>query len=440
MALIDVIDRLDSIGGDEYELSHLPDGEDRSFLEMVAVWGGAAFVPAALLIGGSVAGEISFPNFVFAFGIGFFLVSLVSILIGITARNFGLTFHVSSRYFFGNRGSVIPSGLLILTRIGFAAVELALAASFVSTAFGGGSELSFVVATVVLGCFYVASATVGIEGLKWVSYVAIPLVTVVFLYGAWTLGLGGTAAPVDNPIPFTTAIGIAASFWVAGAIVSGDWLRYARSRRAIVGSTWIALVVFTLFLVSLGFLSVFAAGTHSLSAAMANAGLAIPAALAMILLVWTTVDNWLYSGALGLSNVLGIRKVSGVLIVGAISIVVAGLKFHTLLLPYLSAIGILIPPVAAPWLIEYYLLDHRMSGVTMDDLDFNVNWLAVGAWAIGSAVAYVTPAVYVVPLVAIVASGVAYLVLYYGLRDTALYPLGDIARPSGRPAGTTGAD
>lgn len=442
MSVNDWLDRVDDIGGNEYELEHLPEGEDKSFLKMVAVWGGAAFVPATLLIGGSVAGSLSFPDFVASFAIGFFLVSLVSILVGITARHYGLTFHVTSRYFFGKRGSVIPSGLLVITRVGFAAVEIALAGTFASEAFGAGIPNSFVIFTVVLGLFYLATATIGIDALQWVSTLAIPFVTIVFLYGAYTLGLGSVATPVKDPMPFTAAIGVAASFWVAGSIVSGDWLRYARSKAAIVGSTWIALVFFTMFLAILGFLTVFASasGTHSLSQAMADAGLALPAALAMVLLVWSTVDNWLYSAALGLSNIFEIRKVTAVIGVGLLAIVIATAKFHTFLLPYISAIGVFIPPVIAPWLIEFYVLDHRMSDLELGDLDVSVNWLAIAAWAIGAAVGWFTPSVYIVPLVAILASGVAYLVLYFGLRNTALYPLDDLDERSGGTDATAPTD
>lgn len=442
MSVNDWLNRVDELGGNEYELEHLPEEEEKSFLQMVAVWGGAAFVPATLLIGGSVAGSLSFPNFIATFGIGFFLVSLVSILVGITARHYGLSFHVTSRYFFGKRGSIIPSGLLVLTRIGFAAVEIALAATFASQAFGGGIPNSFIIATIVLGVFYVGTALIGIDALQWISTLAIPFVTIVFVYGAYTLGLGSVATPVEDPMSFTAAIGIAASFWIAGAIVSGDWLRYAKSKAAIVGSTWIALIFFTMFLAVLGFLTVFASssGTHSLSQAMADAGLAIPAAMAMILLVWSTVDNWLYSAALGLSNIFEIRKVTAVLGVGAVAVAIASLEFHSLLLPYISAIGVFIPPLIAPWLLEFYVLDHRMSNVKMGDLNFAVNWLAIAAWAIGAAIAWFTPTKYIVPLVAIVASGVAYLILYYALRDTPLYPLSDLEGQSAPGSASAAAD
>lgn len=435
-----LLTKLDELGGNEYELDHLPDGEDKSFLEMVAVWGGAAFVPATLLIGGSIAGKLSFSSFLFTFAVGFLLVSVVSILIGITAREYGLTFHVSSRYFFGKRGSIIPSGLMTLTRIGFAAVEIALAATFASETFGASVPNSFVIATLVLGIFYVGTATIGIEALKWISYIAIPFVSIVFLYGAYTLGLGGIATPVDNPIPLTAAIGTAASFWIAGAVVSGDWLRYAKSKAAIAGSTLTALIFFTMFLASLGFLTVFAAGTHSISQAMADAGLAVPATLAMILLVWSTVDNWLYSAALGISNIFEIRKVTAVIGAGVLATLVAGLRFHTMLLPYISAIGVLIPPIVAPWLLEYYVLDNKMTHLSKDDLSYTVNWLAVGAWAIGSAVAWVTPSEYIVPVVAVVVAAIAYLVLYVAFRETSLYPLNNFDTSEMRTVITTTDD
>jgi cytosine permease len=414
--------KVDDRGKAEHELSHLPAGEDRSFLELVAVWGGAIYTPATLLVGASVAGRISFGGFLVAFGIGSLLTMILASLTALTSQDHGLTYHTLSRFFFGNKGTVLPSGIQVLVRIGWAAVELALAVSFITIILNTGIPYEFQIVTLVLGIFYILSALIGFDGLKWISFIAIPVVTIVFLYGAFTLGLDFSQVTVKNPMAFTEAVGIGMALWVTSALVSGDWLRYARSREAVIGSTFVAVVILSMFLVSLGFLTVFATDTQLLSQAMAEAGLAFIAVPAVILLAWTTVDNWLYSASLGLSNLTALRKAVTVLLIGVLIIIIASFKFHQLILPYLNLVGTLIPPLVSGWLVEYYVIGHQMDGVSLHEISYGVNWIAVLSWVAGSAVAFAIPAIFIKPLTSFIVGAVVYLLLYYGLNGTNLYP------------------
>lgn len=417
--LRDAIRRIERISGDEHELTHLPDGSKRSILGLLAVWGGATIAPSSFLIGGSVGNSLTAPEFVFTFMLGATLMALLSISIGIIARDLGLTFYTMSRYFFGNTGSYIPSTLAILTRVGYAAATLAFAGSFV---FNLINFDSFVAVTAVLGVLYTISALIGYDGLKWIGYVTIPVFLGVFLYGL--LGPVGftwqTTAPNPGAISLTGAIGISASFWAAGALVSADWLRYAKTKFDIVVSTLVALLIFNMIALGLGFFSVASTGNADIASGMVDAGYIVPAAIGIVLISWTTVDNWLYSGSLGASNIFNVRKTYAVLVLGLAIILTAGFQFHNYILEYVGLIGVLLPPLAGPILFEYYVLGNKMSGKKIDDINYRFNWIAVGAWLIGSLVGWYTPSEYVVPVVAIVASFLSYSLLYTLLKDSGL--------------------
>lgn len=433
-----IIDKIEEIGADEHELSHVPEGKkNKGLLQMIAVWGGVTFVPVALVVGASMASQLTVVDFLIAWTIGLFLAAVVGILLGVISMEQGLSFHTASRVFYGRIGTFVPSGALTITRIGWSAVELALVASFVVTILGDGIPYLFQIGALVLGLLYISTALLGLDALKIISYVAIPVVTVVFLFGAFNLGITVTNPVVEDPIPITAGISAAIAFWIAGATTSGDWLRYSDSKSTVAGSTVVAVVFFSLFLLALGYFNVLATGETSLSSAMAAQGLAIPAFIALALLAWSTVDNNLYSASLGLSNMIELRKVASVLLIGAVVIVMGGLKFHTMVIPYLQLIGAFIPPLAAPFIVEYFMLGtHRneLQYIDLDDIDYSVNWLAIIAWAIGSAVAYNLPQRLIPALSGIIVASIAYGALYFVLKDTALYAINDSTAVEGAGA------
>lgn len=185
------------------------------------------------------------------------------------------------------------------------------------------------------------------------------------------------------------------------------------------------MVIFSLS--PLGFLNVFATGGHSLTDATAELGLTVPAAIAMVLLVWPTVDNNLYSTSLGTSNIFEIPKTVGVRGRCARhrhrepesahddpSMAESTRRVH--------------PAVAAPPLVEYYLLGNRISDQNLDDSTFKVNWPAFIAWA----VAYAIPTMNISPLVGIVMGCIAYLVVFTVSKETAAYPLNGL-EPTASP-------
>lgn len=423
----EVIDRLENISGPEYELRHLPEEERKSFLEIVAVWGGATFATSAFVVGGALAVEITLQRFLIAFPIGLTLAAIIGSLIGIIAMKVRLTFHTASRIFYGRIGSFLPSGVQVITRLGYGGVNFAFAAFFVQFTL----EIPFSVAVVVLGILYIGTAFIGINALKYISYITIPLVTIVFIYGLYEMGIAtadfGALGAEQNELSFPAVVGLGMASWIAGAIVCADWTRYSRSKSAVVGSTFIAILVFSMFLTSLAVLSVALAGEADLPAAMADAGLLIPATIAMVLLTWSTVDNWLYSASLGVSNIAGLSKVISVPIAGVIVVIIAFFEFHDFILPYLDFIGIVIPPLAAPWLAEYYVINKYIVNRHLEDVTYDVNWVAVLAWITGAATAYVATADFITPLLSVLIAFISYIIFYHLLKDTNAYPVNDLA-------------
>lgn len=434
--IVQYLDRLEAIGGLEYELDHVPEGGRRTLMGLIAVWAAATIVPSAFLFGGSLAEGLSTWQFIITFEIGAFLAFIVAILVGFIAQDLGLTFHTLSRFFFGKRGSIIPSGIQVITRIGWGAVSLAFAASFVFNLFD--MEL-FIVAVLVLAIPYVISALIGFTALKWVSYVTIPVFLIVFGWGLFgVIGFEFMGGMLGEQIPLTQAIGLSAAFWIAGALVAGDWLRYGRDQKDILISTAVALLGFNFISVGLGYFSAVGAGEANIAQAMVGAGIILPATLALVLITWTTVDNWLYSGSLGLSNIVEIRKIYSVVILGAVMIAISGFRFHELIIPWISLLGVFLPPLFGPLFVEYYVLDHKFDTIDMQQIPYAFNWVAVGAWAIGSGVGWFTPDVYIVPAVAAIVSIVAYYVLYIALEDTALYPIDEKVSGAAQSAAAAG--
>jgi cytosine permease len=404
---------------DDYAAEAVPLAKRKTAFQMAAVAMGWAISVSAFLVGGVVGGGLRFGSAVGAIVVGNVILAVIASLIGLIGYRTGLTSYRIARNVFGSAGSVLVSIVLGVLAMGFIGVLM--------DAFGNAltALVSGVNWTTVVILFTVAvtiTALFGFRGLSAISRIAAPALVLLALLGLWRIGTseGGFAAAVNatpaQAIPFDVGISAVIATWVTGAALMSDVARYARRGRDVVVAVTLGFVGGAGFFEFTAMISSVAVGTPDFVAAMSGLGLLLPAAIVLILALWTTTDNNLYSASLAFtsaSEVLG-RKVAKpvwTFVSVAIALGVAFLGFASNFLSFLLIVAVVTPPFAGVVIAHFWVLGHIRK---LDDAQAGavptVRPLALLSWVGTSVVAhYVT--LPVEPLAALVIGGAAYSVL-----------------------------
>ena len=103
--------------------------------------------------------------------------------------------------------------------------------------------------------------------------------------------------------------------------------------------------------------------------------------------IWTTNDNALYSGGLGLANITGFSKKAMVLISGAVGTVGAVWLYNNFC-GWLSMLNATLPPVGIILILSYMCNSQSYEN---NRITTEVNWFAVAGVIIGAVAAnYIT--------------------------------------------------
>ena len=116
-------------------------------------------------------------------------------------------------------------------------------------------------------------------------------------------------------------------------------------------------------------------GQEDIFYVMIAQGLAIPALLVLGANIWTTNDNALYTGGLGLSNITKFRKRPMVLVAGLIGTVTAMWLYYNFV-GWLSFLNATLPPIGAIIMLDYFMRKDAYAEGSEKKLR-PVNWFAI---------------------------------------------------------------
>ena len=163
----------------------------QSWLSIAAVWAGGMICVPCLMIGGVLSqGGLSLAEIVISILIGYGLICLYMIFVGMQACDTGLPVAVMAEGALGKQGArYIISVLLAIACVGWFGIQSATCgqafASMAATMLNLGTPSAAMVAisSIVWGAIMLLTACAGFKGLKWLNYVAVPLLVIVCLYG-----------------------------------------------------------------------------------------------------------------------------------------------------------------------------------------------------------------------------------------------------------------
>lgn len=344
----------------------------QSWQSIAAIWAGGMICVPCLMIGGVLSGGgLSMAEILVSILIGYGLICAYMIFIGMEACDTGLPVSVLASGALGEKGArYIISILLTIACVGWFGIQSATCgaafAAMLSSMMGiEATTMMNAVCSIVWGIIMLATACAGFKGLKWLNYVAVPLLVIVCLYGL-IAGIvkndGGTA--IANYAPAASAglvfgISMVVASFALGGVISGDYCRFAKSRADVVKSSIIGVIPAGLFMLVTGALMSIVTGQYDISAILASLGVPFLGLIALVLATWTTNVTNAYSGGLALSNLLGFDESKFKIttgIAGAIGTILAALGLLDAFQGFLSLMSALIPPLAGVIIASYWII------------------------------------------------------------------------------------
>ena len=358
----------------------------------LVIVGGTIAVPA-FLMAANLGASLGLRDAAIAFSCGCLILGSMAALTGLCGQKSGLSAYMLNEFAFGRWGGRIASTVVSMTLIGWFGVTSALfgrAANLMGRSVFGVDwpvELYMVLG----GGLIVAVTVTGFKGIDKLALALVPVMLAFLMMAAW-LSLPQLDQWIEptggTPMTLTTAISAIVGSYIAGVTIQPDYARFARSRRAALGSAFVALAISFPILLFCTAIPSIAYSEPDLLQVMIALGIGIPAFLLLILAAWSSNVLSVYSGALALATVFRRLDLRVLIVgVGTLGTLLALAGAGDYLIEYLVLLGITIPPISSIYLVDTLLFRKRFDDVELSkrprlSLKALASWVtAVGAGA-----------------------------------------------------------
>ncbi len=367
----------------------------KSNLSMFMIMLGFTFFSASMWAGQKLAAGLDFQGFLLSLLLGGLILGAYTGALGFIGAESGLTLDMLARRSFGNKGSWLPSAMISFTQVGWFGVGLAMFAIPVAKEvlhldLDGDMPAKVYMLVAIAGILMTASAYFGIKGLTLISYIAVPAVAIlgtvamILAIKRGDVGLVEQFSRGTKDLSVIAGTGLVIGSFVSGGTATPNFTRFAKNARV---GLWVTVIAFFLgnsLMFLFGAVSSIYVGGNDIFEVMLNLNLFYLAVLVLGLNIWTTNDNALYTGGLGLSNIFGISKKTMVLISGLIG-TVAAVWLYNNFCDWLNVLNCTLPPVGIILILSYFCnrkayLEEKMPSIS-------VNWFSVAGVILGAVVA-----------------------------------------------------
>ncbi|MCG5215775.1 cytosine permease [Streptosporangium soli] len=409
---------------DDHALEPVPTNRRKSLLQMIIVQIGWNISVSSFLVGGVVGGGSSFGAGIAAILVGNLVLVVVSTLVGLVGYRTGLSSYLAARAVFGRHGAVVVSLLLGLLAMGFIGVLMDTWGGAVNKLLPAIPSWVFVLAFALA---ITSTAIFGIKGLARFSAIAVPIEIGIALVALFKIGgmEGGFAEVIAHtpavPIGFGAAVGAVIATWVTGAALVGDVTRYASRPRDVIISSFCGFVAGAGVFETISMVSAMKVANSNFVLVMQGLGLLAPAAVMLVLALWNTADNNLYSASLAFtnaSNTLGARigKPVWTIVSIVIAVLVAFAGLADSFLVFLNIVALVAPPFAGVLIAHFWVLARHSSGTELLRSAPAVRVEALVAWALAAVLSKVTDVLLTDAIEGLVYGFVCYALLGWVLK------------------------
>ncbi len=409
----------------DFSLESVDTQQKKGFWQMLTIMLGFTFFSASMWAGGTLGVGLSLHDFITSVFIGNFILGVYTGFLALIAARSGLSIHLLSRYSFGEKGSFLPSIILILTQIGWFGVGVAMFAIPTSLvliklpALSGswlleGNTISINADAVqipihllytliaISGLLMTSTVYWGIRALAIISIVAVPAIIVLGSYSAikamffdsvdgGKIGLEiiKTYHPlVENKLSLINAITITIGSFIAGGTCTPDFTRFSKNSKIAVSTTVLAFFLGNTLMFIFGATGAMVYKQSDISLVLNLQGLLLPAIVLLGLNIWTTNNNALYTSGLGLSNLTKLPQRYLSICAGILGTILSVWLYNNFC-DWLNMLNTVIPPIGAILIVDYFIINHAKY-LPLSKKVFNaVNMSAIFSWFLGSLVALI---------------------------------------------------
>ncbi|MBR7027536.1 MAG: cytosine permease [Bacteroidales bacterium] len=368
----------------------------KSDLSMFMVMLGFTFFSASMWVGQQLAAGLDWWGFVCALVLGGLILAAYTGSLGFIGAESGLSLDMLARRSFGSKGSYLPSAMISFTQIGWFGVGLAMFAIPVAKELMGldvtpdHMPWQGYLLVAIAGVLMTASAYFGIKSLTIISYIAVPAVAIlgtlamILAVRRGDMGLVEQFAQGTKDLGVIAGAGLVVGSFVSGGTATPNFTRFAKNAKVGLWTTVVAFFIGNSLMFLFGAVSSIYAGGNDIFEVMLNLNLFYLAVLVLGLNIWTTNDNALYTGGLGLSNIFGLSKKTMVIISGIIG-TVAAVWLYWNFCDWLNVLNCTLPPVGIILILHYFMNRKAYAEGTVKEK--KVDWFAIAGVVIGAVVA-----------------------------------------------------
>lgn len=358
----------------DYSLEAVPESARKGFWNMFFVMVGFTFFSASMSVGAKLGNGLDLSGFIWACIIGGIILSAYCGVLAFIGASTGMTMDLLCRRAFGTKGSYLSSFLLGFTQIGWFGVGVAMF-SIPAAELLGVNEW---VLTIIAGLLMTATAATGMKGLEIVAYISVPLIVILGVYSMITAGVegGGLAAIFGQSagkISLFTGVGYVIGSFISGGTATPNFIRFAKNRKVAVWTTVIAFFLGNTLMFCFGAIGGAFTGKEDIFYVMIAQGLAIPALIVLGANIWTTNNNALYTGGLGLANITGKPMKYLTWVAGIIGTALA-IWLYWNFVGWLSILNCALPPIGMIVILDYFKNRKKYEGKHTEAV---VNWFNV---------------------------------------------------------------
>ena len=341
---------------------------------MFFVMVGFTFFSASMSVGAKLGNGLDLSGFIWACIIGGVILSAYCGVLAFIGASTGMTMDLLCRRAFGTKGSYLSSFLLGFTQIGWFGVGVAMF-SIPAAELLGVNEW---VLTIIAGLLMTATAATGMKGLEIVAYISVPLIVILGVYSMITAGVegGGLAAIFGQSagkISLFTGVGYVIGSFISGGTATPNFIRFAKNRKVAVWTTVIAFFLGNTLMFCFGAIGGAFTGKEDIFYVMIAQGLAIPALIVLGANIWTTNNNALYTGGLGLANITGKPMKHLTWVAGIIGTALAIWLYYNFV-GWLNILNCALPPIGMIVILDYFKNRSKYDGKHAEAV---VNWFNV---------------------------------------------------------------
>lgn len=393
------IEQKHKVEDEDYAFSRVPVKALKSFGSMFVIMLGFTFFSASMWAGVKLAEGLDFSGFVAAVFLGGFILSIYTGILGFIGADTRLSFDLLCHRAFGLKGSYVPSAMIAITQIGWFGVGAAMfalpAAGELSPLIGIDAHTLTIGLVILCGACMTASAYFGIKGIEVISWISCPLIailgvtSIVMAASGYEGGVVAMFGQHAGSMSLMSAIGVVFGSFVSGGTATPNFSRFAKSPKSAVIATVFAFLIGNALMFFFGGVAGAATGQNDIFYVMIAQGafMGIAAFIVLGANIWTTNDNGLYTGAMGLSNITKAPKRSMVIVAGILGTVLA-IWLYDNFTSWLTILNASLPCVGAVIAVDYFR--NREYYRVGEDTHKNVNVAALVAILVGFVVGNLT--------------------------------------------------